>query len=396
MDTPQVRLKKTRDRSLRRRHPWLYSGAIDKVEGDPEMGGIVRVVDDRGAFLAWGYFNPLSKIQVRILDWQESSLIDEEWWRCRLRRSLDMRRKLPSLRSANACRLVYSEADGLPGLIVDKYLDYIVVQVLSAGVERVRALLFELLRELTSPEGIYERSDVEIRELEGLSPLSGPASGDVPPVVEIREGQNRFCVDIKKGHKTGFYLDQRANRDIVSEYAADREVLDLFSYTGAFAIAALRAGAKRVTLVESSSQALDVARQNFDINGIAPDRAEFINGNAFDVVREYRDSGRRFGMLICDPPKFAHSKVQLPKAERAYKDINLMAMKLLEPDGMLATFSCSGAMGIEEFSKIVAWASIDASREIQVLQRLSQAHDHPINPCFPESEYLKGLICRAP
>jgi 23S rRNA (cytosine1962-C5)-methyltransferase len=363
--------------------------------GSPEPGDVVRVLDAKGDFLAWGYFNPASKIHVRVLDWRESARIDSDWWRDRLGRAIGMRRVLPSLGDAEAYRLVYSEADGIPGLIVDRYGEFLVTQLLTAGVERVRPVLLDLLNDIAKPSGIYDRSDVEFRELEGLAAVAGAASGEAPPDwVEIREGRSKFLVDVKRGHKTGFYLDQRENRRAVSSYAPGREVLDLFAYTGAFGVAACGEDARRVTSIESSSDSIEVARRNFQLNGIASDCAEFVHGSAFDVIRTYRDQGRRFGMVVCDPPKFAHTKAQLPKAERAYKDINLLAMKVLEEDGILATFSCSGAVSAEQFSRVIAWAAIDAGRDIQIIQRLSQSADHPINPCFPESEYLKGLVCR--
>ncbi len=373
----------------------MFSGAIDSVEGDPRAGDIVRVLDADGRFVAWGYFNAASKIQVRVLDWQETASIDDEWWRQRLQESIDARNREPSLADSTATRLVFSEADGMPGFIVDRYGAFLVTQFLTAGVERVRSLLYDLLEEIAKPQGIFDRSDVETRKLEGLEPVSGTGRGvPAPDLVDVRERANAFKVDIQRGHKTGFYLDQRENRAVVSEYAADRDVLDLFSYTGAFAVSALRKAARHVTVVESSGEAIAVARRNFEANQIDPSRLDIVQGNAFEVVRGFRNRARRFGMVICDPPKLAQTKAQVANAERAYKDINLVAMGILEPDGILATFSCSGAVGTEHFSRIVAWASIDAGRDVQIVRRLSQAADHPVNPCFPESEYLKGVLCR--
>jgi 23S rRNA (cytosine1962-C5)-methyltransferase len=390
-----VTLKKNRERSLRRRHPWIFSGAIASVEGAPNAGDIVRVLDHAGNTVAWGYYNAQSQIQVRVLDWQPEAVVDEDWWHARLKRAIEWRRALPMLRDADAVRLVYAEADGLPGLIVDRYGDTVVVQALTAGIERVKPILSEMLVELAQPRCLYERSDADARKIEGLPPATGPLHGDAPArLIEINEGKCRFLVDVAAGHKTGFYLDQRENRAAVSCYAQSRTLLDLFSYSGGFAVHALRNGAERATLVESSPAALELERRHAAINDIEAERLEMVGGNVFDVVRAYRGTGRTFDMVVCDPPKFAPTRQQLPKAERAYKDVNLMAMRLLEPGGILVTFSCSGALSVEEFSRIIAWASLDAGRDVQILQRLAQASDHPVDPRFPESEYLKGLVCR--
>ena len=292
-------------------------------------------------------------------------------------------------------RLVFSEADGLPGLVVDRYGDYLVTQFLTAGMERLRALVLELLDEICKPTGIYDRSDTDSRHLEGLPVLAGTVAGETPPdLVEFAEGPQRFVVDIKRGHKTGFYLDQKVSRGVVASYATAGEALDLFSYTGAFAVTLMTRGVQRITCVESSSEALLVCRQNLELNGIQPDRVELVEDNVFDVVRKYRDSDKVFDLIVCDPPKFASTKAQVPGAERAYKDVNLQAMRILAPGGLLATFSCSAAVSVEHFARIIAWASIDAKRDAQILQWLHQSPDHPSNPCFPESEYLKGIVCR--
>jgi len=245
------------------------------------------------------------------------------------------------------------------------------------------------------PRGIYERSDQDARALEGIDASVGCLAGEEPPDrLEVGERGHRFLVDVKNGQKTGFYIDQRDNRRSVAEYVEGKTVLDLFSYTGAFSLYALRGGASHVTLVESSASTLKLAEENLLANQADPSRFELVNGNAFEIARGFRDTQRRFDVVIADPPKFAQSRTHLEKAERAYKDVNLLGMKLLEPDGLLATFSCSGAVGIEHFSKIVTWASVDANRRVQILQRLSQSADHPVMPSFPESEYLTGMICR--
>ena len=392
---PTIRLAKGRDRSLRRRHPWIYSGAIGAVDGEPASGDVVRVADHRDSFLAWAYFNKASKLQARVLDWNEAASIDAEWWRSRVRESLDRRKGIPGLDGTDVYRAVYAEADCLPGLIVDRYGDFLVLQALTAGIERVKDTVRDALLEAAAPKGIFERSDPEPRKLEGLGPSAGVIAGAAPPErVEVVEKGRRFLVDIAGGQKTGFYIDQRDNRARVAEYAREKDILDLFAYTGGFSVCSLLAGASRATLVESSYPALETAEKNLAANGIDESMAELVQGNAFEVARSFRDSGKTFDLVIADPPKFAQSRGQLAGAERAYKDVNLLAMKLLAPGGILATFSCSGAVEIEHFSRVVAWAAADANRHVQILGRLSQGPDHPVVPAFPESEYLKGLLCR--
>jgi 23S rRNA (cytosine1962-C5)-methyltransferase len=394
-DVSTIHLLKDRDRSLKRRHPWIYSGAIARIEGDPAPGEVVRVVDHKGEFLAWAYHNKRSQIHARVLDWDETASIDEAWWLSRVKEAVERRRDLPGLKGSNVCRLIHAEADELPGLVVDRYGDYLVVQVLTAGVERVKNTIVAALVDAVSPKGIFERSDQETRKIEGLDATAGLLAGEAPPErLEVSEGGYRFAVDIQTGQKTGFYIDQRDNRRYVAEYASGRDVLDLYSYSGGFSVYALGAGASHSTLVDSSFAALELAERNLAANGIDDSRVEIIHGNASEVARSFRDGDRRFDMVIADPPKFAQARAHLEKAERAYKDVNLLGMKLLKPGGLLATFSCSGAVDIEHFSKIITWASVDADRQVQILQRLSQSADHPVMPSFPESEYLKGLICR--
>ncbi len=394
-DLSTIWLAKDRDRSLKRRHPWIYSGAIARVEGSPSRGEVVRVVDHKGDFLAWAYHNNRSQIHARVLDWDEAASIDEAWWHSRVNEAIERRRDLPGLEGSDVCRLVYSEADALPGLIVDRYGGYLVIQVHTAGMERAKGTIVAALMAAVSPKGVFERSDQETRKIEGLDAAGGLLAGEAPPQpLEISEGGYRFSVDIKTGQKTGFYIDQRDNRRYVAEYARGKKVLDLFSYSGGFSVYALGAGASHSTLVDSSYAALELAERNLAANGIEESRVEIIHGNVSEVARSYRDAGTQFDMVIADPPKFAQARAHITKAERAYKDVNLLGMKLLKPGGVLATFSCSGAMDIEHFSKVITWASVDADRQVQILQRLSQSADHPVMPSFPESEYLKGLICR--
>lgn len=397
-----VRLKKKRERSLLHRHPWVFSGAVESVDGEPAAGEVVTVVGADGAFLGRGYYNGRSNMRVRILEWREDVEVDASWWNERIASAIARRGDTGLLVNApeasattNAYRLVHAEADLLPGLIVDRYADFVVVQFLTAGTERVRDVVVDALNEQLSPSGILDRSDADTRKKEGLQPATGLISGRSPDgPVEMLENGFRFLVDFSTGQKTGFYLDQRDNRTAVSRYAAGRRVLDAFSYTGAFSVYAAKAGAAGVTLVESSGTAIELARQNLELNGVDDTQVEMQQADVFEALRKYRDAGARFDMVILDPPKFARTKVQAEKAMRGYKDINLLAMKLLTPGGILASFSCSGGVDIEAFTLAVSWAGLDADRDVQVLQRLGQPADHPVLASFPESEYLKGLICR--
>lgn len=394
MPIPRIILKPGREKPVLNRHPWIFSGAVKSVEGSPNDGDVVAVVDHRGDFLARGYLNRRSQIVLRLLTWDEGQAIDASFWRSRLEQALARRQSLAEDPSTNAYRLVNAESDLLPGLVVDRYAGYLVVQFLTLGVDRRRGELIDILADLTEPEGIYERSDVDVRQKEGLSPSTGPLGGDSPPeVVEVLENRYRFLVDIKAGQKTGFYLDQRENRRKTGVYCSGREVLDGFAYTGAFAVYAAAAGATRVVNVDSSAEALNLARRNMALNGLGGGD-EYVARNLFQTLRRYRDAGQCFGVVILDPPKFAYSRSQIEAACRGYKDINLLAMKLIQPGGFLVTFSCSGLVSSDLFQKVVFGASVDAGREAQIIERLSQGADHPVLLSFPEGEYLKGLICR--
>jgi 23S rRNA (cytosine1962-C5)-methyltransferase len=391
----RVTLKTGREKPVRQRHPWIFSGAIQGIDGDVEDGGIADVVSVRGEFLARGYVNRRSQIVVRLLTWDEDAAVDESFWRSRLARAIRARSNADS-----AGRLVNAESDGLPGLVVDRYGDWLIVQALTLGIERVKGELVSLLVGLLDVKGVYERSDVDVREKEGLSQAAGVLFGEEPPdEIEITErhlggGMLRFLVDVKRGHKTGLYLDQRENRRKVAAYCTDAEALNLFSYTGGFAAHALAAGARSVVNVDSSAQALALARRNLALNGFIVHDEEFIEADVFGLLRKYRAEGRAFDVIILDPPKFVHTAGQVEKAARAYKDLNLVAMQILRPGGFLATFSCSGLVSPDLFQKIVFGASVDAARDAQIVEKLSQASDHPILLSFPEAEYLKGLVCR--
>jgi len=388
-----VVLKRGREKSLKRRHPWIFSGAIERVQGKPQAGETVRVLGGDKTVLALAAYSPSSQIRARVWSFEPATEIGPEFLRERLARALALRDSLPAARHTNALRLVHGESDGLPGLVVDRYADVLVAQFLAAGVERWRDALLDALAELAGGEAIYERSDAEVRALEGLAPRTGFARGNRDakrcPIIEY--GLN-FRVDVEEGQKTGFFLDQRENRQRMRALASGRDVLDAFSYTGGFAIAALAGGAKRVLALESSLPALEVARENLAANPYDASRVEFRQADVFAHLRELRDRGARFDLVVLDPPKFAPTAAQAQNAARAYKDVNLLALKLLAPGGLLATFSCSGGVSGELFQSIVAGAAVDAGVEGKILERYGAAADHPVALEFPEGDYLKGLL----
>jgi 23S rRNA (cytosine1962-C5)-methyltransferase len=389
-------LKKTREKSILKRHPWIFSGAIEKISGNPQPGETVIIQAFDGRSLGSGAWSPQSQIAVRMWSFDSQEAIDEQFFQRKLHQSILLRQQLLTNPDTNALRLVNAESDGLPGLIVDKYTDFLVCQFLAAGSEYWKTTIISLLQELIPAIGIYERSDVGVRQKEGLPPTTGLLSGKEPPqLVEIKENGIRFLVDIKNGNKTGFYLDQRENRKRFAEFARNSEILNCFAYTGGFGIYALAAGAKQVTNIETSADALDLLNQNVMLNGLNPDRTDNIKDDVFQTLRRFRDSRRTFDLIVLDPPKFAESQSQLRKASRGYKDINLLAFKLLRSGGILFTFTCSGQMNAALFQKIVADAALDAGRTVKIIGYLSQAADHPIALNFPEGRYLKGLICRA-
>jgi len=393
-----------RVRMFERRHPWVFAGAIDAVRGNPADGDIVTLVTPNGDFLARGYYNTQSQIRVHVMSWNEDEKIDLAWWRTRLERAIAARALFNIEHDAgkpSAYRLVNAENDGLPGLVVDRYGDVVVLQALTLGVEQRKEQIVELLNELLKPKSIYERSDVDIRGKEGLDPASGLLSGEEPPtLVEINENGRRFFVDVRKGHKTGFYLDQRESRATLRDWLrADpdrktRTLLNCFSYSGGFSVFALNGGADRAINVDSSGEALALAKRNYRLNDRKVDDADFIEGDVFEVLRNYRNAYQQFDIIVLDPPKFAHSQRQVEAAARGYKDINMLAFELLRPGGLLLTFSCSGAVDADLFQKIVFGALVDSGREAQIIGRPGQAADHPVALTFPEGAYLKGLMCR--
>ena len=394
----EVILKPGREKSVLKRHPWVFSGAIERVLGDPEMGDTVLVCDSRRQPLAQGAYSPSSNIRLRVWTWNVDEAIDRSFFKSRLEEAISMRQHLRQMENeqgtlSDAYRLVHAESDGIPGLIVDRYADLLVLQCLSTGAERWRQTIADLLLELTDAVNIYERSDADVRELEGLESRVGSLRGEEPAErLQIVEGALSFWVDYRRGHKTGFYLDQRQNRRRVGQLAHQRDVLDGFSYSGGFALSALKGGARSVMAVESSSEAVALAKDNLALNRLPEDRLEWAEDDVFSALRKLRDRNKRFDLIVLDPPKFAPTAAQAERASRAYKDINLLAFKLLRPGGLLVTFSCSGGISAEFFQKIIFGAALDAGVEAQIAERLFQGFDHPVALNFPEGAYLKGLI----
>jgi 23S rRNA (cytosine1962-C5)-methyltransferase len=391
---PSVILKKSADSFIKRKHPWIFSGAIEKVEGNPSNGQTVQIFTSDKKLVGNGSFSPSSQIRVRVWSFNPEEKIDEDFFRRKISLAQSLREKIIKISETNAYRIINAESDGLPGLIVDRYSGYLVCQFLSAGVEANKEIIIEILSETFKPAGIFERSDVEVRTKEGLQPTQGILRGTVPDnFIEVQENGFKFFVDIKGGHKTGFYLDQRDNRALVSDLSKGKNVLNCFSYTGGFSVYALAAGANKVTQIEASTSAIEISNKNFELNNLNSSLVENINGDVFEVLRKFRDERRTFDLIILDPPKFAESASQIQKASRGYKDINLLAMKLLNPGGILFTFSCSGHISSELFQKIVADAALDSGREVRIIKQLTQSADHPIAANFPEGLYLKGLVC---
>jgi 23S rRNA (cytosine1962-C5)-methyltransferase len=391
---PRAVLKSGKDKPLRRHHPWVFSGAIAKMD-QVEPGDLVDIVTDGGERLACAYANPHSQIRCRVISFDPDEAIDQKFWQARIDAAVARRQHLFTA-DQTAARLVMSEADQLPGMIVDRYGDYLVVQALTAGMACRVAELGPMLMRATGARGVYERSDDAVRELEGLSEQSGLLCGEAPPVggIAIRENGIALAVDFVRGHKTGFYLDQRQNHLKIREYCAGARVLDAFAFTGGFAMNALKAGAKEVVSLDASATALDQLDANLVLNGWAKGAVHRDEGDAFVRLRALRDAGERFDVVVLDPPKFAAHAAQLDKAARGYKDVNLLAFKLLRPGGVLATFSCSGHVSLDLFQKIVFGAASDAGREAQIMAFGFQADDHPVLLSFPESLYLKGMFLR--
>jgi 23S rRNA (cytosine1962-C5)-methyltransferase len=381
------------EKSLLRHHPWIFSGAVRQAPA-AAAGATVAVRAADGRFLAWGAYSPASQIRVRVWSFEEDEAIDAAFFRRRLTEALAARRKMPLLAPCTALRLVHGESDGLPGLIVDRYGDFLVCQFLSVGVDAWKETIVAELDRLLACQGIYERSDADVRAKEGLTPVSGVLRGAAPPeLLSVRAGELSLWADLVHGHKTGLYLDQRENQAAVAPFSPGAEMLNGFCYTGGFGLWALRSGARHVVQADASSDVLALARRNMQLNGLDDGRVDYVTANVFDLLRTCRDSRRQFDLIVLDPPKFVASAAQLDKGCRGYKDINLLAFKLLRPGGTLLTFSCSGLVGPPLFQKIVADAAADAGRTVRVIGHLHQAADHPVSLNFPEAHYLKGLVC---
>jgi 23S rRNA (cytosine1962-C5)-methyltransferase len=385
-----IQLREGKERSLLRHHPWVFQGSIERGKADP--GETVRVESAEGRFLCWGAFSPSSMIRVRAWTFDEAERVDHAFFKRRIARALALRSRLPI--ASDGVRLVHGEADGLPGLIVDRYGEVLSAQFLSAGMERWREALADLLLAATGCTRLYERSDSGVRALEGLEPRAGWLRGEGPTELTIREHDWRLNLDVAEGHKTGFYLDQRDNRAQFARWVRHfglQRVLNCYCYTGGFSVAALAGGAQQVVSVDSSAPALDKARANVALNGFDAARHEALDADVNAFLRQQLQAGATFDAIVLDPPKFAPTASHAERAARAYKDINRLALKLLAPGGLLLTFSCSGGVGAELFHKIVAGAAADAGVDGAILQRLEGAPDHPTTLVFPEGEYLKGL-----
>lgn len=392
--TASIYLVKGREKSLLRRHPWVFSRGIARVEGDPQLGDTVEIFDNKGQWLARGAYSPQSQIRVRVWTFNKNEKIDVEFFVNRLQTAQALRDVLAARDGLTGYRLIAAESDGLPGITIDKYQDYLVCQLLSAGAEAQKEALVEALQICYPLCNVYERSDVAVRKKEGLVQRTGVLVGNEPPkFVTIEENGVKINVDIKGGHKTGFYLDQRDSREAAVKYVNGKRVLNCFCYTGGFGLYALKGGASQVVNVDVSQPALDTAKMNAEMNGYPLENAEFLNADVFKLLREYRERGEQFDVVIMDPPKFAESKSQLVGACRGYKDINMLAMQITKPGGMLLTYSCSGLMDGNLFQKIIADAALDAKRDVQFIERFAQAADHPLDSAYPEGFYLKGFAC---
>lgn len=392
---PRLILQETREKSLKRLHPWIFSKAVKSVSGKPSDGQTVEVISSKGEWLGYAAYSAQSQIRARVWSFNKDEVVDDAFFLQRITRAWQLRTELFDLNQTTGLRVVAAESDGLPGVTIDKYNDVLVCQLLSAGADAWRDAIVTALKTLFPEHSIYERSDVDVRKKEGLQPVTGwlhlpRQSGEVI----IKEHGMSLLVDVVQGHKTGFYLDQRASRAAAKRYANAKSVLNCFSYTGTFGVAALQGGALSVTNADLSELALSTARKNAELNHLDLSKLDNVKFDVFKLLRQYREQGKQFDMVILDPPKFAESKAQLPGACRGYKDINMVAMQIVKPGGLLLTFSCSGLMDDSLFQKIVADAAIDARRDCLFIEKLTQDSDHPIASFYPEGSYLKGLVCK--
>ncbi|MDX1413599.1 MAG: class I SAM-dependent methyltransferase [Candidatus Promineifilaceae bacterium] len=395
--TGKIVLRTGRAKPIKNRHPWIFSGAVERTEGNPGPGDLVSIHDHGNNYLAIGYYNPASQILARVLTWDSVRAIDESFWRERIKTAVKGRALLSSNNATDSFRLIFAESDGLPGLIVDRYGEYLVLQCLTLGIDQRKEMLVQMLVDLLKPVGIFERSDGKVRKKEGLSKIAGLLHGKSPPVnLIIKENGRQFLVDVHHGHKTGFYLDQRYNRALLMQpkLVARKSLLNVFSYTGGFSVYAASAEAGKITNVDSSIPVLELAERNIALNGFNRSEDEYLAGDAFEVLRHLLDNSQDYDIVIMDPPKFVHSRKNLTRASRGYKDLNLLGMRLLCRGGLMLTFSCSGLVSEELFQRIIFAAALDSGRDVQIIQRLGQSSDHPVAVTFPEAAYLKGFICR--
>lgn len=385
-------LKPGREKTIKRKHPWLFSGAVARLDGEVSDGEVVDVVSAGGEVLGKAAYSQHSQITARMWTFDPHQAVDDAYIHKLVHRAVDLRLRSGLQGFTDAYRLIHGESDGIPGFIADKYADVLVVQVLSAGADVMRGSIISALKEITQLDDIFERSDADVRKLEGLPERVGQLSGQANwSNIQIVEHGIQYQVNIASGQKTGFYLDQRANRKIVGNLCEGKRVLNCFCYTGGFSLAAARGGASEVISIDSSAEALETARINSQLNG-SGDRLTWLEADVFQSLRTFRDRGEQFDVIVLDPPKFAPTASLVHRAARAYKDINLLALKLLRPGGVLATYSCSGGVSADLFQKIVADAALDAHADAVVLQHLHQDVDHPVSLAFPEGAYLKGLV----
>jgi 23S rRNA (cytosine1962-C5)-methyltransferase len=391
----KVFLLKGKEKPVLHHHNWVYSGAIAKQDKGINKGDFVQVCSSEGKFLAYGYYNEDSKIRVRLLEWDENVEIKEAWWEDKISKAYELRKEKVESEDTNAYRVIFSEGDSLPGLIVDKYDDYLSVQFLTAGLDVRKELIVSILQKVIPCKGIYERSDSNARTLEGLGMQVGVLYGEKPPSnLLIKENGLIINTPIIEGQKSGYFLDQRENRKKVARYSTNKKVLDCFSYTGGFSLNAKKAGAAEVWSVDSSHIATEALASNYKNNQLDFNAEQIITSDVFQFLRAAQQKNQHWDLIILDPPKLAPNRQNLPKAERAYKDLNLQAMLLMKPGDVLATFSCSGSLSLEHFKQILAWAATDAGKELQFLEDLGHPIDHPVRAAFPESYYLKGVIAR--
>jgi len=391
---PALVLAPGREKSLLRRHPWVFSGAVEHTDGAPGNGATVAICDAAGGFLAWAGYSANSQISAKVWSWDVNEAIDEDFFRRKMAQALALRQDLNVADAGNGMRLIHAESDGLPGLIVDRYGEVLVMQLGSAAADRWRDVWAGILQELCKPVCIYERSDSDARGLEGLENRNGVVRGALPAEITVTEHGLKFAVDVAYGQKTGYYLDQRDNRLLTGALAKDKDVLNCFCYTGGFSLYALRGGAKSVLSIDASEDALELARRNVELNALDASRAEWQCADVFAALRKLRDQNRKFDLIVLDPPKFAPTAAFAEKAARGYKDINLLGFKLLKPGGLLFTYSCSGGISEDLFQKIIAGAALDAGVDAAIVHKLHAAADHPVLLSFPEGAYLKGLVVR--